>query len=63
MLDTQKPGRTRTSTTGENVRLLDGMIKANKRIAIDDAVEELEIGNARAHKITHDTLQYRKVSA
>ncbi len=52
-----------TATTDENIRLVDDMINANWRIIIDEVGEELGIGHARAHKIIHDILQYRKVSA
>ncbi|GFQ84729.1 histone-lysine N-methyltransferase SETMAR [Trichonephila clavata] len=58
-----RPRRPRTDCTEENVRKVDDMVKANRRITIDCVVEELGIGPERAHKIINDILGYRKVLA
>ncbi|GFY46398.1 hypothetical protein TNIN_444041, partial [Trichonephila inaurata madagascariensis] len=39
------------------------MIKADRRITIDEVAEELGISHERAQSITNDILRYRKVSA
>ncbi|GFR29243.1 histone-lysine N-methyltransferase SETMAR [Trichonephila clavata] len=39
------------------------MIRANRRITIDEVAEELGISHERAQNIIHDILRYRKVSA
>ncbi|GFY77501.1 HTH_48 domain-containing protein [Trichonephila inaurata madagascariensis] len=60
--DIPRVGRTRTTTTDANVGKVDDMIRANRRITIDEA-EELGISHERAENIIHDILRYRKVSA
>ncbi|GFR31057.1 histone-lysine N-methyltransferase SETMAR [Trichonephila clavata] len=42
---------------------VDDMIRANRRITIDEVAEELGISHERAQNIIHDILRYRKVSA
>ncbi|GFR27100.1 histone-lysine N-methyltransferase SETMAR [Trichonephila clavata] len=61
--DILKAGRTRTATTDANVGKVDDMIRANRRITIDEVAEELGISHERAQNIIHDILRYRKVSA
>ncbi|GFY37795.1 histone-lysine N-methyltransferase SETMAR [Trichonephila inaurata madagascariensis] len=61
--DIPRAGRTRTATTDANVGKVDDMIRANRRITIDEVAEELGISHKRAQNITHDILQHRKVSA
>ncbi|XP_049772364.1 uncharacterized protein LOC126157929 [Schistocerca cancellata] len=61
--DVPRPGRTCTTTTDANVRQVDDIIKANRRITNDGVAAELGIGHERAHKIIHDILRYRKVLA
>ncbi|XP_049762475.1 uncharacterized protein LOC126088379 [Schistocerca cancellata] len=56
-------GQTRTATTDTNVRKVDDMVKANRRITIDGVAAELGIGHERPHKIIHDIVRYKKVSA
>ncbi|GFR29500.1 histone-lysine N-methyltransferase SETMAR [Trichonephila clavata] len=53
-------GRTRTATTDANVGKVDDMIRANRRITIDEVAEELGISHERAQNIIHDILRYRK---
>ncbi|GFY38481.1 histone-lysine N-methyltransferase SETMAR [Trichonephila inaurata madagascariensis] len=60
--DIPRAGRTRTATTDANVGKVDDMIRANRRITINEVAEELGISLERAQNI-HDILQYRKVSA
>ncbi|GFR32982.1 histone-lysine N-methyltransferase SETMAR [Trichonephila clavata] len=52
-----------TSTTDANVGKLVDMIRANRRITIDEVAEELGISHERAQNIIHDILRYRKVSS
>ncbi|GFR09818.1 histone-lysine N-methyltransferase SETMAR [Trichonephila clavata] len=61
--DIPRAGRTRTATTDANVGKVDDMIRANRRITIDEVAEELGISHERAQNIIHDILRYRKVSA
>ncbi|GFS64223.1 uncharacterized protein TNIN_316481 [Trichonephila inaurata madagascariensis] len=61
--DIPRAGWTRTATTDANVGKVDDMIRANRRITIDEVVEELGISHERAQSIIHDILRYRKVSA
>ncbi|GFQ88640.1 histone-lysine N-methyltransferase SETMAR [Trichonephila clavata] len=61
--DIPRAGRTRTATTDANVGKVDDMIRANRRISIDEVAEELGISHERAQNIIHDILRYRKVSA
>ncbi|GFR17574.1 histone-lysine N-methyltransferase SETMAR [Trichonephila clavata] len=61
--DIPRAGRTRTATTDANVGKVDDMIRANRRITIDEVAEELGIAHERAQNIIHDILRYRKVSA
>ncbi|GFY73382.1 histone-lysine N-methyltransferase SETMAR [Trichonephila inaurata madagascariensis] len=61
--DIPRAGRTRTATTDANVGKVDDMIRANRRITIDEVEEELGISHERAQNIIHDILRYRKVSA
>ncbi|GFQ73796.1 histone-lysine N-methyltransferase SETMAR [Trichonephila clavata] len=61
--DMPRAGRTRTATTDANVGKVDDMIRANRRITIDEVAEELGISHERAQNIIHDILRYRKVSA
>ncbi|GFR18113.1 histone-lysine N-methyltransferase SETMAR [Trichonephila clavata] len=61
--DRPRAGRTHTATTDANVGKVDGMIRANRRITIDEVAEELGISHGRAQNIIHDILRYRKVSA
>ncbi|GFY47827.1 histone-lysine N-methyltransferase SETMAR [Trichonephila inaurata madagascariensis] len=60
--DIPRAGRTRTATTDANVGKVDDMIRANRRITIDEVAEELGISHERAQNIIHDILRYRKVS-
>ncbi|GFR05446.1 histone-lysine N-methyltransferase SETMAR, partial [Trichonephila clavata] len=50
-------------TTDANVGKVDDMIRANRRITIDEVAEELGISHERAQNIIHDILRYRKVLA
>ncbi|GFQ98439.1 histone-lysine N-methyltransferase SETMAR [Trichonephila clavata] len=61
--DIPRAGRTRTAPTDANVGKVDDMIRANRRITIDEVAEELGISHERAQNIIHDILRYRKVSA
>ncbi|GFY67756.1 histone-lysine N-methyltransferase SETMAR [Trichonephila inaurata madagascariensis] len=61
--DIPRAERTRTATTDANVGKVDDMIRANRRITIDEVAEELGISHERAQNITHDILRYRKWSA
>ncbi|GFR33519.1 HTH_48 domain-containing protein [Trichonephila clavata] len=61
--DIPRAGRTRTATTDANVGKVDDMIRANRRITIDEVAEELGISHERAQNIIHDIPRYRKVSA
>ncbi|GFR34070.1 histone-lysine N-methyltransferase SETMAR [Trichonephila clavata] len=61
--DIARAGRTRTATTDANVGKVDDMIRANRRITIDEVGEEFGISHERAQNIIHDILRYRKVSA
>ncbi|GFR19426.1 histone-lysine N-methyltransferase SETMAR [Trichonephila clavata] len=61
--DIPRAGRMRTATTDANVGKVDDMIRANRRITIDEVAEELGISHERAQNIIHDILRYRKVSA
>ncbi|GFY44713.1 tubulin polyglutamylase ttll6 [Trichonephila inaurata madagascariensis] len=61
--DIPRAGRTRTATTDANVGKVDDMIRANRRITIDEVAEELGISHERAQNITQDILRYRTVSA
>ncbi|GFR15270.1 HTH_48 domain-containing protein [Trichonephila clavata] len=61
--DIPRAGRTLTATTDANVGKVDDMIRANRRITIDEVAEELGISHERAQNIIHDILRYRKVSA
>ncbi|GFQ97567.1 HTH_48 domain-containing protein [Trichonephila clavata] len=58
--DIPRAGRTRTATTDANVGKVDDMIRANRRITIDEVAEELGILHERAQNIIHDILRYRK---
>ncbi|GFR31073.1 histone-lysine N-methyltransferase SETMAR [Trichonephila clavata] len=58
--DIPRAGRTRTATTDANVGKVDDMIRANRRITIDEVAEELGISHERAQNIIHDILRCRK---
>ncbi|GFY37317.1 histone-lysine N-methyltransferase SETMAR [Trichonephila inaurata madagascariensis] len=60
--DIPRAGRTRTATTDANVGKVDDMIRANRRITIDEVAEELGISHERGQNIIHDILRYRKVA-
>ncbi|GFY76676.1 uncharacterized protein TNIN_161821 [Trichonephila inaurata madagascariensis] len=59
--DISRAGWTRTTTTDANVGKVDDMIRANRRITIDEVAEEFGISHERAQNIIHDILRYRKV--
>ncbi|GFR09879.1 histone-lysine N-methyltransferase SETMAR [Trichonephila clavata] len=61
--DKPRAGRTRTATTDKNVGKVDDMIRANRRITIDEVAEERGISHERAQNIIHAILRYRKVLA
>ncbi|GFY52200.1 histone-lysine N-methyltransferase SETMAR [Trichonephila inaurata madagascariensis] len=61
--DIPRAGRTRMATTDANVGKVDDMIRANRRITIDEVAEELGISHERVQNIIHDIRRYRKVSA
>ncbi|KFM59139.1 hypothetical protein X975_26773, partial [Stegodyphus mimosarum] len=58
--DIPRAGRTLTATTDANVRKVDDMIRANRRITIDEVAEELEISHERAQNIIHDHSSIQK---
>ncbi|GFR16304.1 histone-lysine N-methyltransferase SETMAR [Trichonephila clavata] len=61
--DIPRSGWTRTATTDANIGKVDDMIRANRRITVDEVAEELRISHERAQNIIHDILRYRKASA
>lgn len=62
VLDRSRAGRTCTSTTDKNTRMVDDRIKWNRRPTIDDVAEERGIRHARTHSVIHDILQCQIVS-
>lgn len=58
-----RSGRPSTSTNDNNVARVQEMVLADRRITVSDVASKLHIGRAQAHRMLHDVLGYRKVSA
>jgi len=56
-------GRPLTSTTDEKIQQAREMVRANRRVAIDEVACSLQISNGSAYQIIHNELGFHKVCA
>ncbi|XP_035210768.1 histone-lysine N-methyltransferase SETMAR-like [Stegodyphus dumicola] len=61
--DAEREGRPSTATNAETAARLNECILANRRITIDEILNELDISHGSVYKIIADHLKFRKVCA
>ncbi|GBP00599.1 Putative uncharacterized protein FLJ37770 [Eumeta japonica] len=61
--DDPRPGRTLTVVTEENVRKIEKLVPADRRIKLWQIAGELQISKERVGEIIHEHMNMRKISA
>ncbi|GFS08758.1 histone-lysine N-methyltransferase SETMAR [Elysia marginata] len=61
--DEPKSGCPKSSTNEENTTRVHDLIKCDRRMEIRKVAFKIKIAKSAVHKIVHDTLKYRKMSA
>ncbi|GBP32131.1 Putative uncharacterized protein FLJ37770 [Eumeta japonica] len=61
--DDPRPGRPVTVVTEENVRKIEKLVLADRRIKLWQIAEELQINKERVGEIVHEHMNMRKISA
>lgn len=63
ILDEERSGRPKTATTDEMVDLVHQTVMEDRRLTVKDIAEACGISSERVHKILHQDLDMRKLSA
>src|SRR5580765_3411754 len=63
ILDEERSGRPKTATTDEMVDLVHRTVMEDRRLTVKDIAEACGISSERVHKILHQDLDMRKLSA
>ena len=63
IFDEERSGRPKTATTDEMVDLVHQTVMKDRRLTVMDIAEACEISSERVHKILHQDLDMRKLSA
>lgn len=63
LVDDKRSGRHVVATNNEVIEKIDAFIRTDRRVSITDIVSHTGISRASVHRVVHDHLKFRKVSA
>jgi hypothetical protein len=61
VVDKQRPGRPRTAPTDRNTEKVEKLIRADRRLTVDEIADKLGISHGSVHTIIHKKLKFKKV--
>ena len=61
--DDDRVGRPQTSKSDNNAQRVDALVREDRRLKVREMASILELSKTTVHRLVHDTLGYRKVSA
>jgi len=61
--DSPRPGQVHRVVTSEAIAAVEGIVKENRRVTVNERAAHLDMSHGSAHHIVHDVLQFHKVWA
>jgi hypothetical protein len=61
--DSPRPGQAHRVVTLEAIAAVKVIVKENRRVTVNEITAHMDMNHRSAHRIVHDVLQFRKVSA